>query len=294
MILVVGSTGFLGTEICRRLAADDQPVRALVRRTSDPAAVSRLKELGVETVEGDLRDRTSLEAACRSATAVVSTATTTRSRQPGDSIEATDQQGQLNLVEAARAAGVSRFSYVSYSGGITGADPLTTAKRSVERRLRDSGMTYTILRPTFFMEFWLSPTLGFDFANARATIYGTGRDAISWISLGDVAEFAVRTLNDPAGADATLELGGPEALSPMDVVRIFEEVGGKQFELQHVPEDALQAQQQSATDSLSRAFAALMLAYARGDSIAMDAMLQRYPVRLKSVREYANSSLVPT
>jgi uncharacterized protein YbjT (DUF2867 family) len=294
MILVAGSTGFLGSEICRRLVADEQPVRALVRPTSDPGAISRLKELGAETVEGDLRDRASLEAACRGATAVVSTVTTTRSRQPGDSIEATDQQGQINLVDAARTAEVRRFSYVSYSGGIVGNDPLTTAKRSVEMRLRDSGMTYTILRPTYFMEVWLSPALGFDFANARATIYGSGHNAISWISLADVAEFAVRTLTERAGENTTLELGGPEALSPLDVVRVFEAVGGKQFELQHVPEDALQSQQRSATDSLDRAFAALMLAYARGDSILMDATLRRFPVRLKSVREYASSSLVPT
>jgi uncharacterized protein YbjT (DUF2867 family) len=294
MILVAGSTGFLGTEICRRLAAAEQPIRALVRPTSDPAAVARLKELGAETVEGDLRDRTSLEAACRGATAVVSTVTTTRSRQPGDSIEATDQQGQLNLVDAARAADVRRFSYVSYSGGIIGDDPLTTAKRSVEMRLRDSGMTYTILRPTFFMEFWLSPALGFDFAHGQATIYGSGHNAISWISMADVAKFAVTTLSARAAEDATLELGGPEALSPLDVVRIFEGAGGRQFDVQYVPEDALRSQQQAATDSLGRAFAALMLTYARGDAIVMDATLRRFPVQLRSVREYASSTLVPT
>jgi uncharacterized protein YbjT (DUF2867 family) len=288
MILVAGATGFLGTRICRSLTAADRPVRGLVRRTSDPDAVAHLRELGVEIVEGDLKNRASLDDACRGATAVVSTATSTRSRQPGDSIEATDQQGQLDLVDAARAAGVRRFLYVSYSGGITGNDPLTVAKRSVEQRLRESGMPYTILRPTYFMEAWLSPAFGFDFQNARATIYGSGTNATSWISLGDVAEFAALALNDPAAENDTLELGGPEALTPLEVVHIFEEIEGRQFEVQHVPEDALRAQRQSATDSLQAAFAALMLVYACGDQIPMEKTLRRYAVRLRSVREYAN------
>src|SRR5688572_22979722 len=255
MILVAGATGYLGGEICRRLVATGQQVRGLVRVTSDPAAVARLRALGVETVEGDLRDRASLDAACRGVTGVISTATTTLSRQPGDSITVTDQDGQLALVEAARAAGVERFVYVSYSANFEGDDALTVAKRSVERRLRESGLTYTILRPSVFMDIWLSPALGFDYANARATVYGSGESPISWIALGDVAEFAVRSVTDPVAANATIELGGPQALSPNDVVRIFEETAGRPFEVQRVPEDALRAQQAAATEELPRVFA---------------------------------------
>jgi len=291
MILVAGATGYLGSEICRRLVATGERVRGLVRPTSDPAAVERLRALGVETVQGDLRDRASLDAACRGATGVVTTATTTLSRQPGDSIAVTDQDGQLALVDAARAAGVERFVYVSYSGNFDGDDPLTRAKRSVERRLRESGLTYTILRPSVFMDIWLSPALGFDYANARATVYGSGEHAISWIALGDVAEFAVRSLSDPAAANATIELGGPEALSPDEVVRIFEEAAGRPFEVQRVPEDALRAQQAAATEELPRVFATLMLGLARGDVIPMDETLRRWPLQLTSVRDYARAVL---
>ena len=88
MILIAGATGFLGGEICRRLVENGESVRGLVRRTSDPAGVSRLRTLGAETAVGDLRDRESLDAACRGVRTVVSTVTSTRSRQPGDSIEA--------------------------------------------------------------------------------------------------------------------------------------------------------------------------------------------------------------
>ena len=287
MILVAGATGYLGHEICRRLRAAGRPVRALVRRTSDPATRAALERAGVDLVYGDVRDRASLDAACADVGAVVSTVTTTRTRQPGDDIAATDHAGQLALVDAAGAAGVGRFVYVSYSGGIGGDDPLTVAKRAVERRLAAGRAAYTILRPSYFMEAWLSPALGFDHENARATIYGAGERPISWISLQDVAAIAVRVLDDPAAAGATLELGGPEALSPREVVRIFEEETGRRFDLQFVPETALAAQRDAATDSLQQAFAALMLAYAAGDPIPTEPVLRRYAVRLTAVRDYA-------
>lgn len=287
MILVSGSTGFLGREICRRLAARGHTVRGLVRSTSDPAVVAQLRDWGVETVVGDLKDRASLDRACRGAEAVVSTVTTTRTRQEGDSVETADRDGQLALVDAARDAGVARFVYVSYSGQIGMDDPLTLAKRAVEERVRQSGMAYTILRPSCFMEVWLSPAIGFDYPNARAVLYGGGDAPLSWISLGDVAEFAVQAIENPAARNATLELGGPEALSPREAVRIFEEAGGRKFELQEVPEEALRAQYAAATDSLQKSFTALMLGVAAGDPIPMEETLRTFPVRLRSVRDYA-------
>lgn len=291
MLLVVGATGFLGREICRRLAAEGHAVRGLTRATSDPDVVALLREWSVAPVQGDLKDRDSLDAACRGADAVISTASATRTRQAGDSIESADLQGQLDLIEAARGAGVSRFVYVSFSGGIGADDPLTHAKRTVEQRLRESGMAWTILRPTYFMEAWLSPALGFDYPNATATIYGSGENGISWISLADVAAFAVLCLGGPVSRNATIELGGPEALSLREVVRVFEEEVGQPFEIRQVTEEVLQAQQAAAPSSLERAFAALMLGCAKGDAIAMDATLRKFPLRLRTVREYAQQVL---
>lgn len=291
MIFVAGATGFLGGEICRRLIAGGESVRGLIRPTSDPAVVDRLRGLGVETVIGDVRDRASLDAACRGAQTVVSTVTTTRSRQPGDTIEATDEIGQLNLVDAARDAGVERFVFVSYSRQLDDEGPLTHAKRAVEERLRTSGMAWTILRPSYFMEVWLSPNVGFDFNQRKATLYGDGERKISFISLGDVAEFAVRAVLSPVAANAAIELGGPDAFSPNEVVRIFEETCNQPFEVQHVPENALRDQFAAATDSLQKSFTGLMIDYAHGDEIPMQETLAQIPVQLTSVRDYARSVL---
>lgn len=290
MILIVGATGILGTEICRLLRERGQPVRALVRATSDPEKAARLRTDGAEVVRGDLKDRASLERACDGVDTVVSTASSTLSRQEGDSIESVDRLGQLALIEAAESAGVKHFVLVSF-GSVDLDFALQSAKRAAEERLRRSRMTYTILQPTFFTEVWLSPALGFDIAQGTAQIYGEGQNKISWISVQDVAQFAVAALDNPRAANSDIRLGGPEALSPFEVVRLAEEATGKPFTVQPVPEEALRAQYDAATDPLQKSFAALMLNFARGDVIDMTDTLRLLPVPpLKSVQQHLRAS----
>ncbi len=291
MQLVVGATGSLGSEICRELAERDHPVRALVRESSDPERVAALRALGCEVAVGDLRDPDSLHAACRGVETVVSTASTTAARLPDDTIAGVDRDGQQLLVDTAVATHVRQFVFVSFSGNIEVDSPFRAAKRSIERYLRESGLTYTILRPSVFMETWLSPALGFDYRNATARLLGSGDQRISWVSARDVARFAAECVGNLAAYNATIELGGPEALTPREVVRTFEEVSGRPFSVQQVPEEALDAQWSSATDPLQKTFAALMLGVARGDPIDMSGTLAAFPLRLTTVREYAERVL---
>ena len=78
--------------------------------------------------------------------------------QPGvNDIATTDLEGSLRLVDAAKAEGVEHFVYTSFSGNIDLDFPLRNAKRTVEAYLKMSGLAWTILRPSFFMEVWLQP-----------------------------------------------------------------------------------------------------------------------------------------
>ena len=286
MNLIAGATGTLGAEVCRLLAEQGQAVRALVRSTSAPEKVARLKGVGAEPVVGDLKERASLDAACRGVSAVLSTASSTHSRQEGDSIDSVDLQGQLNLIDAAEAAGVRHFVLVSFPQ-VNVDFPLQRAKRAAEDRLRSSHMTHTILQPTFFMEVWLSPRLGFDPANGTAQVYGDGRNKISWISFQDVARFSVSALAPGRAPNATIKLGGPDALSPLEAVALAEQTVGKPIAVQYVPADALRAQHAAATDSLQQSFAGLMLYYAGGEVIDTAEALRMLPVgQLTSVRDY--------
>ena len=151
----------------------------------------------------------------------------------------------------------------------------------------ESKMDYTILQPTFFMEVWLSPALGFDYPHSKATIYGEGKNKLGWISLVDVAAIAVASLDSEAARNSTFQLGGPEMLSPLEVVSVFEKHAGNKFTVDHVPVEALKAQKNAATDPLSESFAGLMLAYAEGDHIDMGETRRVYPFRLTSVADFA-------
>jgi uncharacterized protein YbjT (DUF2867 family) len=294
MYLMVGATGpvGLGGEICRLLRSSGRQMRALVRPTSNALRTENLRRMGVELVQGDLKDRESLKRACQGVRCIISTASILVSRQPDDTVESVDGRGHKDLIDVARACGVESFLYTSVSGRIDREFPFRNAKRDVERHLKASGLSYTILRPTFYMEVWLSPIGGFDYASARAAIYGDGQNRISWLSFYDVARFALMCVDSGSGKNATFEIGGPDALSPLEVVKVFEELSGRHFDLEFVSAHTLAEQERGGEDSWTQSIAGLRRCYADGDVIDMRALAERFPMAWTSVRDYAHRVLL--
>jgi NADH dehydrogenase len=288
MILVIGATGLLGMEICRTLKLQSLRVRALVRNAGSEKAL-RLASDGVELAVADLKDAVSLAAACRGASAVISTASSTFSRLEGDSIETVDRLGQIHAIDAAREAGVGRFVFVSIARDIKFPTPLSRAKREVEQHLAQSSIPYTILLANWFQEVWLGPALGFDYANRRARIYGTGENPVSFVSFKNVAQFAVRSLETSAAANRSFEICGPTPVSQLDAVSYFERALGQEFAKEFVPEAALRQQYDQAADALSQTFAGLTLDYSAGNAADPAESLKVVPLHLTSVEEYAKS-----
>lgn len=264
MDLVVGATGQLGGRIASGLQARGRRVRALVR---DPAAErsAALAGSGIDLAAGDLRLPLSLIAALDGVDTVVCTATT-MPHGADDGLRRVDRDGVLALVEAAARSGVRRFVYVSYSGGIETPSPLHEAKRGVEARLRESPMETCALRPSFFMQAWLTPRLGFDPAAGKARVFGAGDAPVRFVSIADVAAFGVAAAASADRPPECIEIGGPEALTPRDVIRRAETRTGRVLEVEQVPLEALR-QQHAGPDPLQRSFAALMLALAAGDPV---------------------------
>lgn len=286
MILIAGATGYLGSEIVRRLIDRGDQVRALTRVTSAPEKVERLRRFGAQIVQGDLRDPRSLLAACAGVQAVISTATTILTSQPGDSFEATDRDGTKSLIDAARRAGASKFVLVSFDTSKAPDCPLARAKQDAEAHLRESGLDYTILHPTFFCEFWLGPMMFADTGAGTAKVYGRGTEKIRYVTVADVAEFAVQSLTNRAATNAVIPVGGPEEISQRDAVRIFEESFGRKFGVIEVPEGTLEHQWSSAENPFDKTFAALMLGLARGFDSGMQPPFAEFPMRMTSPRDY--------
>ena len=289
-ILVVGGTGMVGGATVRRLRGRDQAVSVLARGGDRHPKAGALRELGVSIVDGDITDPGSLAAACSDADVVICTATSMPTGA-NDGLRRVDREGTLALIGAATAANVDRFVYVSYSANLREASPLETAKRDCERRLMAGNMATVILRPSFFMEVWLSPALGFDPSAGSVRVYGTGDARVSYVSAPNVADFAAAaTTHKYPGRHTVIEIGGPEPISQHDAVRIFENVLGTTIDAQHVPVDALEAQRQS-DDPLKQSFGALMVAYAKGDVIdGAAAVARQHGIELRSVEDHARSA----
>jgi uncharacterized protein YbjT (DUF2867 family) len=73
----------------------------------------------------------------------------------------------------------------------------------------------------------------------------------------------------PGAGRKTIEFGGPEALSPLQVAAGFEKIAGTPFRLEHISEQTLLAQFEGATDPLQKSFVGLMLGYLRGEAMDM-------------------------
>lgn len=286
MILVAGATGLLGSEIVRQLREGGQQVRGLVRKSSAPEKISALKNTGVELVIGDLKDRDSLNAACKGADAVISTVTTITTAKAGDSFASTDAAGTIQLIDAAKAAGVGRFIFISFNTEAFPEFPLNDAKRAVEAHLKRSGLSYTILQPSLFMESWLGPMLFLDAAAGTAKIYGDGNLKLSYVAICDVATVTVKSLSLPVAGNAVIPFSG-DAVSQREAVAIFEEAYGMTLTPVEVPAAALEQQWSAAQDPVQKTFAGLMLAVARGMGGNSPQAPAEFKLRPATVREFA-------
>ncbi|TCC56559.1 NAD-dependent epimerase/dehydratase family protein [Kribbella pittospori] len=235
MLLVVGGTGDLGGRVVRLLAGAGQEVACLVRPQSDG---SRLEEVGAKVVRGDLTDAASLRKACEGVSTVVATATAIArllARVPGPSLHEVDEVGMVALVDAAEAAGVERFVYVSYAGVEAGLGiPIERAKLAVEKRLKGSSMQAVIVRPDAFHEIHLAPPGRFDIANGKVSTVGKGDAKQRWVSTDDVAALVAAVAVEPDPPEL-IEFGGPEALSRNETVAIAEQFAGRRVKVQHMP-----------------------------------------------------------
>lgn len=227
MNLVVGSNGLLGGMIARKLLAKGAPVRVMVRQ---PSSIE-----GAQAVTGDLKDRGSLDAACRGVTTVITTANSAQ-RGGADNVESVDLAGNRALIDAAKKAGVRQFVFVSVAAADPSSPvPLFAAKAKTEAHLRDSGMAWTIVAPHIFMDVWFPILIGSALSAGKpVSLVGGGKRRHSFIAADDVAEFATRAVGNPAAMRQRLMLGGPAAISWSDVVAKTGQILGRPVPVQSI------------------------------------------------------------
>lgn len=220
MFLVTGATGGLGRRIVRLLRERELPVRAFVQLTS---RYGELEQRGAQVFIGDLRQERDIEKACRGVQYVISTHGSNASGR--GSAQTLDYRANIDLIDAAKAAGVQHFVFVSVLGADRGYEdaPVFKAKWAVEQYLRASGLSYTILRPSGFASNLLPSAEQFRQTGVYLLI-GDPQIRSSIVSTDDLARIAVEAVTVEGALNQVLPVGGPEILERRDVPRIFGQI----------------------------------------------------------------------
>lgn len=221
-VLAVGAAGQFAGLVVPELKQRGVRVRGLVR---DPAKVADARSRGAsEVVVGDLRDRASMAAALKGIDAVfyIAPAALPDEAEVGRAV-----------VDAAKAAGVRRFTFSALIHATIGALHHHTAKIPVEDAVLNSGMEFCFLHPTMFFQ---------DFAWSWHSVLTTGVLAEPWstetrftrVDYRDVAEVAAIALTEERLVDGTFELCAEGSLNRREVAALMGEVLGRPIRAEKV------------------------------------------------------------
>jgi uncharacterized protein YbjT (DUF2867 family) len=264
--------------------------------TRMPEKAQGLKDLGVEVVQGDLREPASLARACQGMDKVLDAA---HGFNPGDktnTVKTIDEAGKRSLIEAAKTAGVEHYIFIS----ILGAAPdspmeLFHAKYAEEQHLKASGLCYTILRAAAFIEFWTNMVGEPVLKTGKTTVFGRGDNPVNFVSADDVARFSLLALEDPQAQNQTIDMGEPENLSFNQAVAIFEKVAGKKAAISHIPLPVMRVMRvvmQVATPIFSKQITGRILIDTTDQNPDMTPVLAKYQVELTHLEVIARRMVV--
>jgi uncharacterized protein YbjT (DUF2867 family) len=215
MILLTGATGTAGSFIANEFVRERVPVRILVRNRAKAAGLEKVPT--VEIVEGDMSKRSTLGRALNGVDRVLMI-----SAPLMDMVET-----QCTFIDAAKAAGVRHV--IKFSGLDARPDttfPFGVMHLAIEKHLEKSGLAWTHLRPTGFMQEYLreAPSI----INEGAFYLALGDVRLNPLDLVDVAKIGFLLLRDGGNEGARLHMTGPEALTMTEMAdRISRAVGKK-------------------------------------------------------------------
>jgi uncharacterized protein YbjT (DUF2867 family) len=241
-VALAGGSGFIGRAIARRLLAGGGiKVRVLTRNPEKARA--KLDIPGIEFVRADIAEPASLKDALKGANAIVDTIQfdgyPVENPRHGFTFERIDYGGVVAFVGAAKEAGVRQFIYVSGAAADENSShPGFRAKGRAERAIRESGLTYTIFRPSLVYGPEDKVVNGLARAIRFAPVFGvpgTGRQKVQPVLVDDLAACVMLAVLG-RGRNGTYEIGGPDLMTFDEMMQIIMDASGHRRPLFHIPE----------------------------------------------------------
>ena len=213
MYLVTGATGSLGRRVVRQLREDNHPVRAFARLSSH---FEELEDRGAEVFIGDLQQERDIIKACRDIKYIISC------HGSDSDAQALDYRANIELIDQGIANNIEHFVFISVLGADRGYRDSATfkAKREVEKYLANSGLNYTILRPSGFANNIVPLAERFRDTGIYFSI-GEQKNRSSIVSTDDLAKIAIASTQIEAAKNQIFAVGGPDILKREDIPRIF-------------------------------------------------------------------------
>jgi uncharacterized protein YbjT (DUF2867 family) len=228
-VLVTGATGRQGGAVVRHMLPKGWKLRALTRNPGSHAS-EELARQGVEVLQGDLEDPSSLERASRGAYGIYSV-------QDFWAVGAKRevQQGK-NLADAAKKAGVQHFVYSSVGGAERNSDITHwESKWEVEKHIRKLALPATILRPAAFMETYHILEVEVGILKGKLADPIRADKPYQTIATDDIGAFAALAFERPKDfVGLELEIAGSE-LTNLEAAKVFSRVMGKPVKFQKLP-----------------------------------------------------------
>ena len=235
--LLVGGTGFLGSQVATELLTRGKQVRALVRPGSD---ASRLEAAGADIARGDMMDPDSLDRAMAGVDAVVTSAAGYTRHSKGDTPDI-DTTGNSNLAEAAHRAGVRRFVLTSILTCDQTPDvPHFWHKKLMEDRLEQLGVPFVALRPGAFLD-QVTRFGGDPIAKGKLMWMGSPRVPTTFVLTPDLAGYLAEAVDAPGVDGQRIDIGWDRPLGMQDVAEIAARLTGKSIKVRSVPMPVLKA-----------------------------------------------------
>ena len=226
-VVLAGAFGKLGSDILRALVRDGHDVLAvdMVLRELDGI------EGSYEKKQADVTKPEQLTGLCDGADAVITTVGLTRTSAEVTNYDI-DYQGNLNLLNEAKRAGVKKFAYVS----VLKADkapkvPMLHAKYLLEEALKASGIDYVIFRPTGYF-YDIAKVFKPMIEKGEVTLLGKKPVSANVIDTTDLADFMLLHLGD---RNKTYDIGGTETYTYEEIARMFFAAAGKEPVIKHAP-----------------------------------------------------------